>query len=412
VPGKTPSSPNSALVLLLVINLFNYIDRQILAAVLPLIRVDLRVPDRNIGWSATAFLISYMLLAPLFGWMADRMSRWLLIAAGVGLWSIASGATGLATTFGALIATRCFVGVGEAAYGPVAPTLLSDLYPIERRGQILSLFYLAIPIGSALGYVLGGVVAQALNWRWAFWLVLPPGLALAGWSMLMSEPPRGLSDHTKPRRAQGRDYLALFQNRSYVLDTLGMAAMTFAMGGVAFWMPTYIDDLGTAGNLARINLIFGGIVVVSGLLGTLAGGWAGDYLRRRFSGAYFLVCGAGMLAGVPMFLLMLRTPFPWAWIFVFLACFCLFFNTGPGNAILANVTHPSIRATAFALNILIIHVAGDAASPILIGKIADRWSLQIGFAVMSAMMAIGGMLWLWGAKYLEQDTRAAVGVTT
>jgi MFS transporter, Spinster family, sphingosine-1-phosphate transporter len=407
VPAKPPSSPNSALVLLLVINLFNYVDRQILAAVLPLIKSDLHIAQGDIGWCATAFLLSYMLLSPLFGVMADRMSRWVLIAIGVGVWSLASGGTGLAMSFAALIATRCVVGVGEAAYGPVAPTLLSDLYPQERRGQILSWFYLAIPVGSALGYVLGGAVASALNWRWAFWLVLPPGLLLAVWSMLMRDPPRGLSDHAAPRRAKAADYLSLARNRSYVLDTLGMAAMTFAVGGVGFWMPTYIDGLGTAGGLARINLIFGGIVVVSGLVATLLGGWAGDRLRRRYPGAYFLVCGGGLMAGVPMFLLMLWTPFPWAWIFVFLACFCLFFNTGPGNAILANVTHPSIRATAFAVNILIIHVLGDAISPMIIGKIADRWSLQAGFAVMSGMMAVGAVVWLCGARYLEADTLRA-----
>jgi MFS family permease len=395
--------PTIALVLLLIINLFNYLDRQVLAAVVPLIQGDLHVSDRLIGWTATAFLVSYMVLSPLFGWLADRASRWLLVAVGVALWSLASGATGLAGTFAVLILTRCCVGVGEAAYGPVAPALLSDLYPIERRGRILSLFYVAIPVGSALGYVLGGAVAGALGWRWAFWLVTPPGLALALWAILMRDPPRGAQDHAVVQRARAADYLILLKTPSYILDTLGMAAMTFALGGVGFWMPAYVNHLGTAGSLERINLIFGGIVVLSGLLATPLGGWAGDRLRARFSGAYFLVSGAGMLLGAVVFLLMLWTPFPWAWIFAFLACFFLFFNTGPGNAILANVTHPSIRATAFAVNILVIHTLGDAISPMLIGQIADRWSLRAGFVVMSAMMVVGGILWLWGASYLRKD---------
>jgi MFS transporter, Spinster family, sphingosine-1-phosphate transporter len=403
-----PISPRLALILLLVINLFNYVDRQVLAAVLPLIQADLHVSKEMLGWAATAFLVSYMVLSPVFGYLADRMSRWMLVAIGVGLWSLASGGTGLAATFGALILTRCFVGVGEAAYGPVAPTLLSDLYPVSRRGQILSWFYLAIPVGSALGYVLGGAVAQKLGWRWAFWLVVPPGLLLAVLCLFMPDPPRGSADRTVSRRATLHDYLSLLKNRSYVLDTLGLTAMTFATAGIGFWMPTYIDELGTVGSLARINLIFGGIVVVSGFLATLMGGWAGDKLRGRLPGAYFLVCSVGMLIGFPIFLLMLRTPFPMAWILVFLVCFCLFFNTGPGNAILANVTHPSIRATAFAVNILVIHLGGDAISPMLIGTIADRSNLRTGFLAVSATMVLGGLFWLWGAKYLDRDTANAL----
>jgi MFS family permease len=399
---------NRALILLLAINLFNYIDRQILAAVLPNIQADLHVTKEQLGGGATAFLVSYMILSPIFGYLADRGGRWLLIGIGVALWSIASGATGLATSLGALLITRCFVGVGEAAYGPSAPTLLSDLYPVEKRGQVLSWFYLAIPIGSALGYVLGGALSAWWGWRAAFFALTPPGLVLAVIAMRMTEPPRGAADHIQPKStANWRDYLALAKNPSYVLDTLGLTAMTFALGGVGFWMPTYIDELGTAGGLEKINLIFGIIVVISGLLGTLAGGWLGDKLRTKFPGAYFLVCGISMILGAPAFLLMLETPFPSAWALVFLGCFLLFMNTGPGNAILANVTSPSIRGTAFALNILIVHALGDAISPLLIGHIATTHSLRTGFAFMSAMMVIGGIFWLLGAKYLEKDTASA-----
>jgi MFS family permease len=400
-------TPRAALILLLFINLFNYVDRQVLAAVVPLIQSDLHATSEAMGWTATAFLVSYMILAPVFGFLADRVSRWLLVAVGVAIWSLASGATGLAATMTALILTRCFVGVGEAAYGPVAPSLLSDLYPVGQRGRILAWFYAAIPVGSALGYILGGAVASALSWRWAFWLVVPPGLALAVWSMLMPDIRRGVADNTVARRPTKQDYLRLLKNRSYVLDTLGMTAMTFAMGGVGFWMPTYVAQQKTAGGLDRVNLIFGGIVVVAGLLATLLGGMAGDALRRRFPGSYFLVSAAGMLVGFAMFVMMLLVPFPTAWIFVFLGCFCLFFNTGPTNAILANVTHPSIRATAFAMNILVIHTLGDALSPVLIGKIADRWSLRAGFLVVSLMMVVGGLFWLVGAQYLEEDTAKA-----
>ncbi|MGA2231410.1 MAG: MFS transporter [Tepidisphaeraceae bacterium] len=402
-----PSLARPALVLLLTINLFNYVDRQVLAAVVKPIQDDLHASKEAMGWAATAFLVSYMLFSPLFGWAADRFPRWALVAIGVGVWSLASGATGLAATFTALILTRCFVGIGEAAYGPVAPTLLSDLFPVEKRGLILSWFYAAIPVGSALGYVVGGAVAGLLNWRWAFWLVTPPGLLLAILALRMPEPPRGLADGAHTRQARWSDYLLLLRTPSYVLDTLGLTAMTFAVAGIAFWMPTYIVDLHTAGDLRQVNLIFGGIVVVSGLAATLTGGWLGDALRSRFPGSYFLVCATGMLLGFPLFFLMLYTPFPAAWGILFLVCFCLFLNTGPGNTILANVTHPSIRASAFALNILIIHALGDAISPPLIGAIADRWGLRAGFSLVSVVMLIAGILWMAGARHLQRDTAAA-----
>jgi MFS family permease len=189
-----------------------------------------------------------------------------------------------------------------------------------------------------------------------------------------------------------------------LLDTLGMAAMTFAMGGMAFWMPRFVFKERMWGDKPTVNLIFGGIVVVAGLGATLLGGWVGDKLKPRLAGSYFLVSGAAMLAGFPMVLLVLWTPFPFAWVFVFLAVFCLTFNTGPTNTILANVTHPSVRASAFAMNIFIIHALGDAISPTLIGFIIGYADMTTGFLVVSFMVLIAGVLWCWGARYLERDT--------
>jgi len=318
------------------------------------------------------------------------------------LWSLASGASGLATGFGVLFLTRCFVGIGEGAYGPVAPTLIADLYPVSQRGSKLAWFYVAIPVGSALGYVLGGLVASWTgDWRWAFYVVVPPGLLLGLLCFLMREPPRGRS------RARWKDYKTILRTPSYTLDTLGMTAMTFAMGGIAFWMPRYVLTDRGWGDPATVNVVFGAIVVVTGLSATLLGGWAGDRLRGRFAGSYFLVSGCAMLLGFPFVLLVLWTPFPYAWIFVFLCCFCLFFNTGPTNTILANVTHPSVRASAFGLNILIIHLLGDAFSPKIIGLISGYWDMNMGFMLVSLMFLVSAALWLWGARYLERDTALA-----
>jgi MFS family permease len=416
VPGA-----GRALALLLAINLFNYIDRYILAAVEPLIADHFfaatdETAMAKTGSLATAFLVSYMVLAPLFGWLADRFSRWLLIAAGVALWSVASGFSGLAATFGMLMLTRIFVGVGEAAYGPAAPTIISDLYPVERRGRMLSYFYIAIPVGSAIGYAFGGGVAQAFGkedgWRWPFYLVVLPGLALAALCLWMRDP-RGVRARSEEKKPPIKlaDVLALFRIPSYVLNTAAMTAMTFAIGGISFWLPRYLykdraADFGGDPSLGQINLIFGGITVVAGLAATLLGGWTGDWVRKRTPSAYFLTSGLAMLFAFPFTILMLRTPFPLAWVFVFLAIFCLFFNTGPANAALANVAPPAVRATAFALNILLIHALGDAISPPLIGWIAGQTSMNFAFLIVSATMVLASAFWLIGTRYLGRDTAA------
>ena len=410
-----------ALALLLAINLFNYIDRYILAAVEPLIADHFfaatdETAMAKTGSLATAFLVSYMVLAPFFGWLADRFSRWLLIAAGVALWSVASGLSGLAATFGMLMLTRIFVGVGEAAYGPAAPTIISDLYPVERRGRMLSYFYIAIPVGSAIGYAFGGGVAQVFGkedgWRWPFYLVVLPGLALAALCLWMRDP-RGVRARSEEKKPPIKlaDVLALFRIPSYVLNTAAMTAMTFAIGGISFWLPRYLykdraADFGGDPSLGQINLIFGGITVVAGLAATLLGGWTGDWVRKRTPSAYFLTSGLAMLFAFPFTILMLRTPFPLAWVFVFLAIFCLFFNTGPANAALANVAPPSVRATAFALNILLIHALGDAISPPLIGWIAGQTSMNFAFLIVSATMVLASAFWLIGTRYLGRDTAA------
>ncbi len=422
----------TALILLLIINLFNYIDRQVLAAVEPEIRRALLPGDTNAeaktGWLSSAFLISYMVLAPLFGWMAERYRRWQIVAWAVAAWSLASGLSGLASTFLLLLLTRCLVGVGEAAYGPVAPTVISDLYPVKVRGKVLAWFYLAIPVGSALGYALGGQVTESdwllrlgvephERWRWAFYLVVPPGLLLGLWAWLMREPPRGLADAVvepspgqRPRRSLWSDYRILLRTPSYVLNTAGMTAMTFALGGLAFWMAEYLK-VHEVKDFAGISpkTFFGVLLAVAGLTATLAGGIAGDRLRARFPGSYFLVSGVAMLAGFVLVVVFLHVNFPAAWFVIFLAVFCLFFNTGPTNTILANVTHPSIRATGFAVNIFVIHLLGDVISPPIIGTIEvfRRDKLYTGFLAVSAMILVSGLFWLWGSRYLQRDTELA-----
>jgi MFS family permease len=427
----------SMLWLLLAINLFNWIDRQVLAALVPNIREEFfgkgaepgpfvkglldffgsflggHPENAMIGLLAMAFMVTYMITAPIFG--ALNLKRWWIIAFGVILWSLASGASGLATTFGVLLLTRCFVGIGEAAYGPIAPAMLSDIFPVNVRGKVMAFFYLAIPIGAALGFILGGQVAAHFGWQWAFYLVVPPGVALGIWCLFMKEPQKGGADNLvqeSKRKMKLKDYVEILKIPSFRYDTLGMAAMTFAMGGISFWIPSYIHEYRGVPDLAQVNLIFGGILVVAGISGTVFGGWIADRLRERFSGSYFIVSAAAMLTGFPLWITSLYVPFPYAWGFIFGACFCLFVSTGPSNTILANVTHPMMRASAFALNILIIHALGDVISPMIIGAVADgTGSMNTAFLVVSAFILLSGVLWLWGARYLAQDTAKVANAT-
>src|SRR6266581_6721666 len=409
--GKRPlSGAQSALFLLLAINLFNYIDRQILAALEPDIRASFFAPgDVNAmtktGLLGDAFFVTYMISAPILGLLADRISRWIIVGCAVILWSLASGGSGLAATFAILFATRICVGIGEGGYGPAAPTILSDLFPIEIRGRIMAIFCAAIPVGSALGYVIGGVIGAHLGWRWAFYLVAPPGLLL-GLLCFWQRDPRVIGGHLaqkSPRRSL-KNYLRLFRTRSYLINCVAQTLMTFVTGGLGYWVSAYLVYRNQSPASSRT--IFGLITVVAGLISTILGGVIADKLRPRFAGSYFWVSGIGMLIACPFFIATLYIPFPAAWVAMFFAIFFLFLNTGPSNTALANVSLPAVRATAFAANIFVIHAFGDVQAFWLLGYIGGHTNMHVAFLFVSGIILASGVVWLSGVKYLAADTAA------
>jgi MFS transporter, Spinster family, sphingosine-1-phosphate transporter len=417
-PGenKTMSGARTALFLLLAINLFNYIDRQILAALEPDIRATFFASDdvnamTKTGLLGDAFFVTYMISAPILGLLADRISRWLIVGSAVILWSLASGGSGLAATFAILFATRICVGIGEGGYGPAAPTILSDLFPIETRGRMMAIFYTAIPVGSALGYVIGGLVGAHLGWRWAFYLVTPPGLLL-GLLCFWQRDPRVTADHLvqkSPRRSI-RDYLNLFRTRSYLINCIAQTLMTFVTGGLGFWVPAYLRYRHQSPDVGMT--IFGLITVVAGLISTLLGGVVADGLRSRVPSSYFWVSGIGMLIACPFFIVALYIPFPAAWFAMFVAIFFLFLNTGPSNTALANVSLPAVRATAFAANIFVIHALGDVQAFWLLGYIGGHTNMHVAFLFVSGIILLSGVAWLIGVKYLPADTAAVENAAT
>lgn len=376
-PPKVSPYARYVLALLLGVNLLNYIDRQVLYAVFPLIQKDFALSDTALGLLGSAFMVTYMVSAPLFGWLGDRWSRTRLAAAGLGIWSVATAAAGLAPTYPALFAARTTVGIGEASFGTVSPGLLAEFFHRERRGRILSLFYLAIPVGSALGYLLGGIIGQQWGWHAAFLMVGLPGLLLVLPVWLIRAPPRTAGAAPEENGTPGHGgYRALLRNRSFIVNTLAMAAMTFALGGLAQWIPTFLyREHGLS--VATGNTLFGGLTVVTGICGTLAGGWLGDRLQGRTPKGYLLISGWGFLLGTPAAAYAILTPsLNHCLGAMFLAEFFLFLNTGPLNTVIVNVTRPAIRAMAFAVNIFFIHAMGDAISPTILGRLSDLWGLR------------------------------------
>lgn len=406
------------LLLLFAINLVNYLDRYLLSGTLDLIKIDLKLSDAQAGALMTAFMAVYMIVSPLFGWLGDRYSRKYLIAIGVSIWSFATAGAFWANSFAMLLFTRALVGVGEASYCTVSPTLIADTFSVQTRGRALSFFYMAIPVGSALGFMLGSAIGAKYGWHMAFLTMGLPGLLLAALILTIREPERGQSDNcTQKRQISLKESLVrMWHTPSFVYVTLGMAIMTFSVGGMAHWMPSFLTRCLNVPH-AEAGLYFGAITVAGGFLGTFVGGWLGDWLQKRHTSAYFIVSGVGMFLSVPLAAWALTTKDLTIFLTtLFLAEFFVFFNSGPGTAIIANVSGPNMRSMAFAVNIFFIHILGDAVSPTIIGGISDflagrgmdtARSLNYSMYIMPFMMFLSGVLFLMGLPHLAKDMEKA-----
>ena len=407
---RSGAGARAALAILTLINLFNYLDRYVVASLVEsLKKAPLLLSDTQAGSLMTGFVIVYMLTSPIFGRLGDRRGRPRLLALGVGVWSVATALGGLARSFTGLFAARAAVGVGEAAYGTIAPALLADHFSREKRGRVFAVFFAAIPIGSAAGYVLGGLMDQRFGWRAAFFVAGVPGLLLALLCLRLKDPPRGAQDeergvdlrlHPSPPKGEGlrEAYARLLRNRAYRLTVLGYAAYTFALGGLAFWAPAFLERIRGMPK-AQATVQFGSIVVVTGFVGTFAGGWAGDYFLRRSKEAYLWVSGWATLAAAPAALVAFvsrdRAVYMPA---IVVTELLLFASTGPINSAIVNAVAPTERATAVALSILGIHLLGDVPSPPIIGALSDATSLGTAFLILPAVIALAGGIWLYASR--------------
>jgi len=402
-------APGVVLGVLTALNGLNYLDRYVAAATLPLILGGLGITDAQGGLLQSLFIVSYSLVCPLAGWVGDRQPRLRLAAAGVFVWSVATIASGLAPTYAWLLLARAVIGAGEASYAVVTPSLLSDCYAAERRARVLGVFYAAIPVGSALGYILGGVVGEAYGWRAAFFIAGAPGAVLAFVLLLLAEPRRGAMD---PPGAAAPVPLglktslqALLSRRSYIVNTAAQIIYTFAMGGLATWMPTYfVRARGIP--LATAATTFGLLLVVAGFAGTLLGGRIASAVAKRRPGADFTVSGWSLVASIVFTVPAVLAPQPMLfWPAMFVTLVLLFVNIGPLNAAMANVLPAELRARGFALTTMLMHLLGDAASPWLIGEVSDRIGLEIPVLVTGCLLAVAGAVLLWGQRTLVVDLR-------
>jgi len=395
--------PQVILALLTALNLLNYLDRYVLSVVLPSAQAELGFSKLVGGAMATVFLVGYFLTSPFFGTMADRArqgQRKKLIALGIAVWSLATVASGLAAGTWSLVAARAFVGVGEASYATIAPTIIDDLAPPLKKGRWLSIFYIAVPVGSALGYIVGGkVLSVTHDWRMAFYVAGVPGLVLALVCLLIAEPPRQQPHHRPAILDSARELLDI---PTYRLTLFGYCAFTFALGGFAYWAPTYLTlqyglETGAAGQ------IFGTVTVVGGAIGTLVGGWLADWWTRGKSDdpsvvrACLRVCAWGAGLGAPLALAAILAPTGTAFFWILVPCeIALFLGSGPVNAAVLRSVPVGLRASAMALSIFAIHALGDLWSPPLIGLVADHAPMAWAMLAGPAVFALSALIWWRG----------------
>jgi MFS transporter, Spinster family, sphingosine-1-phosphate transporter len=415
--GGTPSRAAwAALGVLTFINLFNYLDRYVVPAVAESIKhSELHVSDAQVGLLGSAFFFVYMFAAPVFGAYGSRPWRLRLVATGVAIWSIATAAGGLVRGYGGLLGARATVGIGEAAYSAIAPAVLADYFPERLRGRVFAVFFSAIPVGSALGFITGGFVDHYAGWRAAFLVAGLPGLLAAALTLTLRNPlpgshdtdraPEQLSHETTPApdihgfsvlRYLGylvRPYMPLFRNSGYILAVLGYAAYTFGFGGISFWMPAFLTRVrGLPGTTATWQL--SKIVVLTGFAGTFLGGWVGDAVARRVRQGYLWVSGTSMLAAVPCVYLALTASSPTVyWTALAAADLLLFVSTSPINTVIVGDVPPASRAAAMAASIFAIHLLGDVPSPWLIGQLSDATSLGTAVLIIPVAVLVSGLIW-------------------
>ena len=386
------------LLILTAINFLNYVDRQIIISLGPFIRRDLHLTYTGFGWLITAFMLIHSLTSLPFGMLSDRWVRRKIIALGVWSWSAATLLCGLATDFTHLLMGRAAVGIGEAAYGPPANSLLSDAFPALERSRILGFFNLGMFLGGATGLILGGVLGEILGWRACLYLVSLPGFVLGGLAWYLREPPQVVIHQRTP-------VSALLSNPLFTYILLGGVITAFSAGALIVWMPQFVTDV----RLFRprdAGLYVGAVGVTGGLLGVVTGSYLADWLYARWPWGRMATVGIGLILSCPFVTLSLYTTNHMAMlIYFFLGIFLMVWYTGPIIAVIHDVVPSDVKATAQALYILLIHLLGDTFSPAIVGKLADLHNLQTALLLPAVINVVAGMIFLVGCRRVKHVMR-------
>jgi MFS family permease len=399
----TPATPSvagatTALVLLTALNFVNYIDRYILPGVQEQVKHEFLISDKQIGSLTFWFMIAYMATSPITGFLGDRFPRKPMIVIAALFWSGINFLTASVHSYDSLNLRHAALGVGEASFGIFAPALLADFYPEDQRNRVLTIFNVAIPVGAALGYLIGGTVGEHFGWRMSFIVSAVPGTLIAILiAFFMKEPARGASQHDKAKLEKGT-VLSLLHNKAYLSSILGYAAVTFSLGGISWWMPSFLQRIDGRSE-SSAAYIMGAITVVTGLGGTITGGAIAQKWSRTNSKALYLVPAISSALAVPPALLCFFGPHSLTLYGLGAAIFLIFLGTGPVNAATLNAVRPEIRATAMAGQLFIIHALGDAISPPIIGVVSDRSTLNIGLGSTLITMLIAAVIFFNGARY-------------
>ncbi|MGA2978238.1 MAG: MFS transporter [Terriglobales bacterium] len=390
--------PRTALALLTALNLLNYIDRSVLFAVQDLVKAEFHRSDAAFGLLTSVFFIFYMCAAPFMGPLSLRFSRKRVIVAGALVWSGATLLTAVTTNFNQLLIRHTLVGIGEASFVILSPTFVADMFPVEKRGRVMGVFYLALPVGTALGYLLGGFMGPTHGWRAPFYVGAAPGVLLALLLLLIPEPPLGQFDTPESKTPERDTVKSLLHNPAFITATLGMAMMTFALGGLQVWMPTFLHRA-HGYSLLDANIIFGLSTISNGLVASLAGGWISDRLLRRTKSAHYLVSAVSLGLGIPAMCVALFASGRTMVVGIFVAEFLLLLNTGPLNAAIIDSVGPHVRAAALAASIFVYHLLGDVPSPALIGYMSDKYSLQLAFLGPVIAIALSSAILFYGMRF-------------
>ncbi|XP_015431534.1 PREDICTED: protein spinster [Dufourea novaeangliae] len=366
------------------VNLINYMDRFTLAGMLHNIKNDFKIRNDESGLLQTAFILSYMVFAPLFGYLGDRYNRKIIMSSGVFLWCLTTFIGSYMKTFGWFLLFRALVGVGEASYSTIAPTIISDLFVKDMRSKMLAFFYFAIPVGSGLGYIIGGETARATGvWQWG--LRITPMLGVIAIILLLTvvrDPIRGEREggvHLT-NTAWSSDVKQLLKNPSFMLSTAGFTCVAFVTGALAWWAPTFLQlgfalqPNGTNIDPDDVSYKFGLIGMASGLIGVPLGSFLAQKLRVQWKQADPLICAGGLLISVPLLffaILTANTSSVTCYTLIFFGQLSLNLNWSIVADILLYVVIPTRRSTAEAFQILIAHALGDAGSPYLIGLLSE-----------------------------------------